>query len=217
MAIRFKKNKLNITVDSGKIIGIMGKYNKFICSLNMNNIYFIQREFDFIKGNVYDELINYSSNVKKYLDMFNLDESFLKKSIRELSLSEKRILKYIEALMSNKNIIIIDEVYLYLDLFYKKKINILLKDEIKKNKTIFISSHNSDDICGLCDRLLLINDKKYHYDKAINVFRNNQLLIEYGIEKPEIVKFVDLCCQKGKKVNYTSDIRDVIKEVYKNV
>ena len=217
MAIRFKrKNKDDIIVSNNKLIGIMGDYEKFIYSLDDNNIFLIKREFAFIKDNVYEELLCYSNDIDKYLDIFSLNKEFLNKKIKKLSLSEKRLLKYIEALMSDKKIIVIDEAYLYLDLFYKKKITNLLKNEVKK-KTILVGSHSSNDIFYLCDRILLIKDKKHYYDLAFDVFGDNELLKEYGVKKPDSICFVDLCHKKGKKINYTRDIRDLIKEVYKNV
>ena len=217
-----RKNYQDIIVESKKIIGIMGNYEEFIYSLN-DNVFLVKKDSYFIKDNVYDELNYYIKSdfdevVNNYFDIFSLDRSLLKRKIKDLSSSEKRILKYIEALISNKKIIVIDNAYLYLDLCNKKKIDNVLKKMIRESdKTIFIGSNNSDDIYNLCDRLLLINGNKYYYGKTIDIFTSDELLQEYGIIKPEIIHFVDLCRRKDKKINYTCDIRDLIKEVYKNV
>ena len=43
------------------------------------------------------------------------------------------------------------------------------------------------------------------------------ILKEYNIKKPHIIEFIDLCRGRGIHLNNTNDIRDLIKEVYKNV
>ena len=113
---------------------------------------------------------------------------------------------------------VIDEPFRDLDYFWKKKIIILLKKIIKEtNKTIFIGSNQSDVIYSICNKILLIKNKKWVYDDINNVFGNNEILNDFGIEEPLIVKFIRLAKEKNVNLEYTNDIRDLIKEVYKNV
>ena len=223
MAIILKKDKLRIKLDSNKIIGIMGRnYYDFINSFNGDRISYIN-DSDFEHEMVVDELKSkYSKNnfdevVMSYLTDFNYEKDFLSKKISELSDSAKRILKYLAAFLSENTIILVNNVYQDLDYFYKKKIKYWLKKIVKdNNKTIIIGSNNSEDIYDICQKVLLIGDN-YIYGDINKIMENSSLLKKYDVNIPKIVQFVDLCREKKISINYTSDIRDLIKEVYKNV
>ncbi len=118
--------------------------------------------------------------------------------------------------LSNKNIIIIDEPFMDLDLFYKKKVLLLLNKLIKEKKTIIIGSNNSNIIYELCKKVLFINVKDYYYDD-INCFSDKKLLKKYGVDMPYLVEFVELAKKKKINLRYSKDIRDLIKDVYRNV
>lgn len=226
MAIVLKKVKQNnyqdLTIDSNKIIGIMGQYKSFISLFNISNIFLIGKECDF-KKDVYETIKDFynkddlNEKIVLALNIFELKEDFLSRKISALSNCEKRIVQYIELLLTDKKIIIIDDPYLYLDYFYKKKFSFILNSLIRSNKTIIIGSSKSDDIYSLCSKLLLINEDSIVYGDINNLFKDKELLLKYGIVKPMIMEFVDLCHEKGKNIHYTNDIRDLIKEVYKNV
>lgn len=226
MAIVLKKVKQNnyqdLSIDSNKIIGIMGQYKSFIRLFNNNNILLIGKESNY-KKDVYETIKDFykkndlNEKIILALNIFELKEDFLSKKIIDLSNCEKRIVQYIEMLLTDKNIVIIDDPYLYLDYFYKKKLYFILNSLIRSHKTIFVGSNKSDDIYSLCSKLLLINEDSVIYGDINKIFKNKELLLKFGIIKPMIVEFVDLCREKGKNIHYTNDIRDLIKEVYKNV
>ncbi len=121
-------------------------------------------------------------------------------------------------LIENKRIMIIINPFINLDYSNKKKIIYLLKKIMKEsNKTIIIGSNKSDEIYSICDKILLIKDNKWLYQDTIDVFSDKKILDEFNIEETDIIKFVRLAREKKINLNYTSDIRDLIKEVYKNV
>ncbi len=221
------KNDLygNIRIDSNKIIGVMGNsYVKFIHMIKGNNCFYISKIDEFYTNKVDNEISLYFKNkenlkgdIEIVLNEFNLDNSFLNRSINDLSNGEKRLLKYVLAFISNNKIIIIDEPYLDLDYNFKKKIKSLLQRIIyETRKTIIIGSSDSNVIYELCSNILLL-DKMYYYDKTINIFSNKDILNKYHIDIPEIVKFVDLMKEKNILIDYSYDIRDLIKDVYKCV
>ena len=232
MAIVFKNvrfnNNMNIYLDSNIIIGVMGdNYSEFFKSLSGNDIYVIDKENDFLEKKVSDELLKcYKKRSDVSLDeatniiirRMDLSKEFLNKNIKELSHSEKRILKYLIMFLINPKIIIIDEPYLYLDYDMKKKIKILIKEIIKESKkTIIIGSCDSCIIYELTQRVMLINHHSYLYDDTKKVFENIGMLRDYNIAEPDIVRFIRLARKKGINLDYTNDIRDLMKEVYKNV
>lgn len=193
-----------------------------------NYIGYIDKNFDFYTSYVYDELLlylnRYSGKVKnhrnrfmKILDMFSLDESFLEKKISDLSNGEMKLLKYLIVLVYNPNVIVIDEPYLYLDYHYKKVIKKVLYDlKTKYHKTIIVGSNDSNIIYSLCDISLLINRDNHLYGITKSIF-NEEELKKFNIKVPDLVRFTDLVRKKGVDIGYFQDIRDLIKDVYRNV
>lgn len=232
MAIVFKNvsfnNNMNIYLDSNKIIGVMGvNYSDFFKSLSGNDIYVIDKENNFYEKKVSDELLkcyqeksgfSFDQVINILLNRLSLSNDFLNKKIKELSHSEKRIIKYLKMLLINPQIIVIDEPYLYLDYGMKKRIRFLIKEIIKESqKTIIIGSCDSGIIYELSQRVMLIKNNSYLYNDTKKVFENIKILEDFNIDEPDIVRFVRIAREKGIHLDYTNDIRDLIKEVYKNV
>ena len=214
MAIGFQNNKYDIMIDSNMIVGVMGDYEDFLTSLSGNNIYFIDK-----RVSTSNRLVSSFENIdliKKLLKDYNLKEEILNKEINELSHSEQKLLKYLLMEISDKKIIIIDEPFLDLDYENKKLISLLLNRLIKNNKTIIIGSVDSNIIYSLCKRVLFINNSDCYYDE-ISVFKNNSILRKYHVPTPNIVKFIELAKKKKIKLKDSRDIRDLIKDVYRNV
>ena len=103
-----------------------------------------------------------------------------------------------------------------LDYGYKKKIVLLVNRLIKENKTVIIGSVDSNIIYTLCKKILLISDDDYYYSDT-SVFKKTRILEKYQIMIPDLVYFVDLAKDKKIKLRYSNDIRDLIKDVYRNV
>lgn len=232
MAVVLKNVKSNnykdIVLNSNKIIGVMSSnYQVFLKSLKGNNVYGIFYEDRFIEKKVYDELLryNHSENTNIFIEKImmllrelELSEKILNKTINELSHSEKRLIKYLIMLLVNPSIIVVDEPFLYLD-YYEKRVIINLFRKIIKNskKTIVIGSNKCDIIYNVCEKVLLLNDNSYVYDDVEKIFSNKNTLDMYNILEPDIIKFVRLAREKRVYLDYTNDIRDLMKEVYKSV
>ena len=212
MAIVLKNSKYNLKFESNIIIGVMGKYyERFLNSLSSDEVFYLDKKTIINYDRVF-ELNNIDINVLKD---FNLDREFLNKRIIDLSHSEQVLLKYILLITSDKKIIVIDEPFMDLDYENKKKITLLL-NKLKKSKTIIIGSIDSNVIYSLCKKILFINNGEYHYGDVTD-FSDKDLLKKYHITMPDLVKFVLLANTKNKKINYSKDIRDLIKDVYRNV
>ena len=213
MAIVLKNSKYNLKIDSNIIVGVMGKYyERFLNSLKSSDIFYIDKN-TFISDKKVSEILN---NIDiSILEEFNLNNKFLDKRIIDLSHSEQRLLKYILLIINDKKIVVIDEPFMDLDYDYKKKV-VLLLNKLKRNKTIIIGSVDSNIIYSICKKILFINNSEYYYGD-INDFNNKDLLKKYHIAVPDLVKFVLLAESKNKKIKYSKDIRDLIKDVYRNV
>ena len=216
MAIVFQNNRYNITIDSKTIIGVMGKnYEKFLSSLEGDIVYYLRKEFSVSNKKVLSILDINNKNVYELIKDFDFEKLFDKK-INELSHSEQTILKYLLMVSSNKKVNVIVEPFQDLDTFNKKKIIFLIKEMVKDNKTIIIGTNNSNTVYQLCKKILLVNSKDYYYGDIDDLI-DKKLLKKYDVDMPDIVKFIELANKKGIKIKNSYDIRDLIKDVYRNV
>ena len=209
MAITLKSEKYNsVTIDSNIIIGVLGEdYQYFLKSLT-GNVYHINNS-----NTIENTSIN--ENFKEYFNLLNI-ESILKKNSKDLSHSEKRILKYFMMCKSNNRLLIIDEPYLDLDYREIKIINNLLKKLVKLGKTIIIASSDINVIYSLCKKVIIIDNDNLYYSN-IECLNNVKVLKKYNLDVPNIVEFIELAKKKNVKIPYSKDIRDLIKDVYRNV
>ncbi len=91
------------------------------------------------------------------LDRFELDPNI---SIKQMSLGVKRKLAVITAFMHDPDILILDEPTSGLDPVMQKTFIDFVKEEKKRGKTIFLSSHIFHEVDASCDRIAIIRDGK---------------------------------------------------------
>lgn len=94
------------------------------------------------------------------------------------------------AFMHNPPILILDEPSTGLDPLMRSLFVDILKEEKKKGKTIFMSSHMFDEVYNTCDRVAMIKDGKIVASVAtadIRHNRNKTYKIEF--EHDELVRF----------------------------
>lgn len=79
-------------------------------------------------------------------------------NLKRMSKGMKQKTALVAALMNDAPIIILDESTTGLDPLMRVTFLDIIKEEHKKGKTIFMSSHNFEELEGTCDRVALIND-----------------------------------------------------------
>lgn len=206
MAIALKSKKYDIIIDSKMIIGILGNnYEEFIKSFRGESIYYLSKEKE-------PDLDIIEVDNKLDIDL----EKILNKNRSDLSHSDQRLLQYVLMIQSNAKIIIIDEPYLYLDSKNKKKVSLLLNKLIKQGKTIIVGSNDTNIVYTLCKKVLLVNKRSIYYDN-VDALSSKKILNKYHLEMPEILKFISEAKRKKINLPYSKDIRDLIKDVYRNV
>lgn len=216
MAIVLKSVKYpKIILDSKAIIGVMGNnYPEFLKSIQGEEVFYLGLKNIDNKRKVLDYLPS-TDFIDEHLKDLDLEKPFLEKRVSDLSHSEKRLLKYLVMLSSCAQIIVVDEPFVELDYHYKKTL-IALFNRLSKNKTIIIGSKNSDVIYEICKKVLLLGKDDYLY-KETTILANKNILKKYHIKMPQILEFIRLANDKKNHLSYTQDIRDLIKDVYKNV
>lgn len=198
-----------------KIIGysFQNPREQFLCDTVENELILTLKNYNYSL-----EQIEYKK--KELCELFNFNQTFLKKSLDSLSSSEERMVSIAASIAHNPDLIILDEPTNGLDAASKKLIiNIIKKLKQEYLKTIIVISHDVDLLIKFVDDVVVMDSGKVvMYGKKMDVFSNVELFKKYNIELPTIIKFSDMVKEKkGKKIGYYDDIKDLMKAVYRNV
>lgn len=96
--------------------------------------------------------------LKRMLDLFELDDTALAGETKRMSLGVKRKLAVVTAFMSDPDVLILDEPTSGLDPVMQENFIDFIHEEKKRGKTILLSSHIFSEIDNTCDRIAIIKD-----------------------------------------------------------
>ena len=106
----------------------------------------------------------FDERLNKFSEKFGLKE-FLDQPVRKLSLGQRMKWEITASLLHEPKAIFLDEPTVWLDIIAKKVLYEILNEINKKeNVTIFLTSHDLNDIENLCDRAIIINKWEILYD-----------------------------------------------------
>lgn len=126
-----------------------------------------------LRGAKSDERLNY------LLKKFEFDP---KMETKKMSLGDKRKLAIVTAFMNDPDVLILDEPTSGLDPVMQQVFVDFIKEEKKRNKTIFLSSHIFNEVEDTCDRIAIIKD-----GFIVSMFEKNK--IKHNENKRYFVKF----------------------------
>lgn len=115
-------------------------------------------------------------------------------NLKRMSKGMKQKTALVAALMNNADIIILDEPTTGLDPLMRLSFMEIIKEEHKKGKTIFMSSHMFNEMQDSCDRVVLISNGRIIDIADMEKIRNmptKDFKIEFNNEK-DYIKFKDL-------------------------
>ncbi len=139
-----------------------------------------------------DFCIEFSEATKE--DVINLANYFelnINKKLAELSLGNKKKVAIIAAMIKDSKILILDEPTNGLDPLMQNKFFELLLKEKAKGKTIFLSSHNLNEIEKYCDKAIIIKDGKLvDYLDMSNVKLKCKQVVSYTTKDKKSTSFV---------------------------
>ena len=239
-------NHVNLTINSKQITGIFQDNNNIIARILLNKINYtgevlinneninthesnlisyIQANPEFLTKTISDEFFlnqrktsnqeEYLLKIESVLNLVGLDKNYLTRLINTLSTSEKYLLNIALNLITNPSIIIFQEPFPNLDKYYKNIIkNIILELKRKYKKTIIIISNNINILYELTDNLIIFN-QEIITDKTSNIYKT--IKEDSNLELPDLIKFKQIALKYNYKLHNFKDIKDLIKEVYKNV
>lgn len=172
---------------------------------------YLPGEVEYYQGMKVIDLLNYALSfceekdyayVNKLCEYFELDKN---RKINELSLGNRKKIGVIQALLKKPKVIILDEPTSGLDPLMQAKVFDVLIKEKKKGVTIFLSSHNLQEIEKYCDRVAIIKD-----GEIVEVIEMNGK----AREKKLLVRYVTSDNTEQKYV-YSGNINDLIAELNK--
>ena len=174
--------------------------------------------------------INIKEDIKYYVDAysetkllellnsFNLEKEILDKVYFELSSSEQIKILIIIGLMINAKIIVFDNPTINLDNKSVQTFVKHLKKLKREEKNILITSYDMNFLLEVSDNVIVLDNKKIiTQGSKYDIFSNEKLLNKINISVPNIIRFVNKAKDLKKiKINYTDDINELIKDIFRN-
>lgn len=133
--------------------------------------------------NMSDEEIK--KRMEELIDLFNL-KKFINQPVRKLSLGQRMRAEIAVSLIHSPRIIFLDEPTIGLDVVSKKNLReLLLKINKTEKVTIFLTSHDTEDIESICERCMIINHGKIVIDTSTKDLMNHYIKNKNIIITPE--------------------------------
>lgn len=140
--------------------------------------------------------------IDELTDLFDLKE-FINQPVRKLSLGQRMRAEIATSLIHRPKIIFLDEPTIGLDVISKKKLrDLFLKINKEEKVTIFLTSHDTEDIQSICNRCVIINHGKIiidtktkdlmsSYVKNKNIIITPETIFETFPELPDGIEYLE--------------------------
>lgn len=156
----------------------------------IENIAYLPDRFDYFNYSNSKQLIDYYSIIYPkfdknfFLQEVNKNNIDVNKNIRTFSKGTKNLLGLITILSTGAEILLVDEILDGMDVINKEIITSYLLDAKDEGKTILASSHELDELSGICDEILYlsiegkienISDEKEHKFNKVQIVVKDKL------------------------------------------
>lgn len=202
------------------------KYNDLFLKDKITGVY--GDKVDLIKFGVDFEGIEYDDEwtVRRFLNGFKIkmdnsildifseleiSYSLLKRKIKELSKGQFKLVLLTYILLNKKNIVVLDYFDKGLSYKYKKRIINYLKT--KYSGILVVISNDIVFLNMLVKKLIVFENGNIVFNDDINNIYKSKIKIEF----PEITKFIRLANKSKAKLNYTVEIQELLKDIYRSV
>ena len=176
-----------------------------------------------VKEEIKQTMKNYgykASNVTKHiidsLKIVGIGEEYLDRDPNTLSYTEKKKIMLASAMSYNPSVLVLedfDKGLLFKEREYFRKLFLKLKN--KFNKTIILITKDLTAMFDLVDKMHVIHKGKLVISGGKEIFYDNKLY-KY-VEMPKIVEFTKYAQECGHSILEYTDIKELIKELYRNV
>lgn len=145
------------TANARKIGLMMGQRTQLLWDLP------VRESFDLL-GRIYDlKPTEYRANVRRLLDALDIDDLW-NTPARTLSLGQKTRCDLALTFLHNPMAVFLDEPTIGLDVLARERIRGFLRQEKDRGATIFLASHDLDDLEIVTDRVMLVHQGKILFD-----------------------------------------------------
>ena len=189
---------------------VYSNYNKLFLEVS------VLKEISNIMNNYNYKTDNVVKHVVQSLRIVGLDESFLDRDPNELSRVEKKKVELASVISYNPEVLVLDNFDIglsYREKEYFRKLFLKLKN--KYNKTIILISNNAEFLFDIVDDVHLIYKGKLVLSEGKDIFYNSNLYRYVNI--PKIIEFTKYVEMNGYDIKKCTDIKELIKELYRNV
>ena len=186
----------------------------------INYLNTIKEHMDFHINYYHLQIKDINKKEQDSLKIVGLDSNLLNRNITSLSKSEQKKVAIAISLLSNPEILILNEPFKEMDNKSRKKLMMILtKLKEQYHKIIIIGSNNADILYQYTNKMLFVKNKRIFLEgKTQEIYERVDYLKRNGYKIPEIVAFTYKVIKKKKvKIEYHKDIRDIIKDIYKHV
>lgn len=141
--------------------------------------------------------------INHLINLFEV-ENLIHHPVKTLSLGERMRCEIVASLIHRPSVLFLDEPSIGLDIDAKIRLRQYLKQQVSnEGTTVFLTSHDIDDIEQLCTRVLLINNGKLMLDSSMEQLKQN-----YCTEKNLFIRYTD-----NTRKNLTIPTQDVNKTI----
>lgn len=137
---------------------------------------------------------------KKYLNQMGLGDEYLLRSPFGLSGGQKRRVAIAGILAIEPNILIFDEPTAGLDPSGEKETLKIIKDLKQQGKTIFVITHQMDQVLEIGDEVVVLDNKKVVANgDPYSIFTNKELLNSTTLDLPKVIRVINGLCKKDQR------------------
>ncbi|HFZ6623200.1 TPA: ABC transporter ATP-binding protein [Streptococcus agalactiae] len=229
-------DNVNLSIDSGEIVGLLGRNGAGKSTLMKCIVGLVRKDYGKIKfngvvSNKFGYLIEYPAfypnlsaydNLKIFASILNVCDKRIKdiidivgltkhrdKIFANYSLGMKQRLGLGRVLLTDPDLLILDEPFNGLDPSGVIEIRGLLKELVKSGKSILISSHNLPEIERIVDQINLIHNTKIVKSVNINEVHKEKRLV---IKSKDSEKIMGILKKHKLSQNYLLDENAIIIE-----
>jgi ABC-2 type transport system ATP-binding protein len=105
------------------------------------------------------------AEVRRVLDLVDLGASATKR-IRALSGGQRRRLALAQALLGSPSVVVLDEPTTGVDPEQRASLRTVLA-EVARGATVVLSTHQTDDVAALCERVIILDGGRIRYDGSV--------------------------------------------------
>lgn len=219
----------DISRTAGRVVINKNEIDEDYYKENPATIVYLSEYHSFYSKKVIDEFkftINYraykndmiKTKINNILVLVGLNESYLQRDIETLSTSEKIFLSLALCLVCDPKVVILGDVFKFLDKDKRKRLMSIMNNLKQSNKIVIFFSRDANNVYDYSDfTLIFVANSSEKFGPTNKVYTNNSVLKDKKISIPSLPKITYLANKKKVNLSFHKDVRDIIKDVYKHV